>query len=153
VAEDRIGRLPAPVFQVRGIPGAIDPYPMAEIDAKTVMTLRKSSGAPMMDCKKALIEADGDMAKAQDIIRKKGLQSADAKASRDVKEGVIFHYLHHDKKLGVLAEVACETDFVAPTKSSRRLARTSVCISLPSNRGFWTASKSAKMTSKMSASS
>ena len=111
--EDRIGRLPAPAFQARGIPGEIDPCTMAEIDAKTVMTLRKSSGAPMMDCKKALIEADGDMGKAQDIIRKKGLQSADAKASRDVTEGVIFHYLHHDKKLGVLAEVACETDFVA----------------------------------------
>ena len=86
---------------------------MADIDAKTVMALRKSSGAPMMDCKKALIEANGNMEEAANILRKKGLQSADAKASRDVNEGVIFHYLHHDSKLGVLAEVACETDFVA----------------------------------------
>jgi elongation factor Ts len=86
---------------------------MADIDAKTVMALRKRSGAPMMDCKKALQEAGGDEAKAADILRKKGLQSADKKADRDVKEGLVFHYSHHDGKLGVLAEVACETDFVA----------------------------------------
>lgn len=96
---------------------------MADIDAKTVMTLRKSSGAPMMDCKKALIEADGDMDKATDLLRKKGLQNADAKASREVAEGVIFHYLHHDSKLGVLAEVACETDFVARNEEFQAFGR------------------------------
>ncbi len=85
---------------------------MAEIDAKTVMALRKRSGAPMMDCKKALIEAGGNDDKAMEILRKMGLQSADNKSGRKVKDGMIFHYLHHDSKLGVLAEVACETDFV-----------------------------------------
>lgn len=86
---------------------------MADIDAKKVMALRKRSGAPMMDCKKALVEADGDDDKAMKILRKKGLQSADKKSGRAVKDGMIFHYMHHDSKLGVLAEVACETDFVA----------------------------------------
>ena len=86
---------------------------MAEIDAKDVMALRKRTGAPMMDCKKALQEASGDMDRAVDVLRKKGLQSADAKATRDVKEGMIFSYIHHDAKLGVLAEVACETELVA----------------------------------------
>lgn len=86
---------------------------MADIDAKSVMALRKRSGAPMMDCKKALQEAGGDEAKAFDILRKKGLQSADKKADREVNEGLVFNYMHHDGKLGVLAEIACETDFVA----------------------------------------
>lgn len=86
---------------------------MSEIDAKSVMELRKRSGAPMMECKKALTEAGGDQEKAIGLLRKAGLQSADKKADREVNEGVIFNYIHHDSKLGVLAEVACETDFVA----------------------------------------
>ena len=96
---------------------------MAEIEAKTVMELRKRSGAPMMDCKKALIEAGGSEDNAIEILRKKGLQSADNKAGRDVKEGVIFHYMHHDSKLGVLAEVACETDFVARNEEFQAFGR------------------------------
>jgi elongation factor Ts len=77
----------------------------------------------MMDCKKALIEAGGDMEKAMEILRKKGLQSADGKADRAVKEGTIFHYIHHDAKLGVLAEVACETDFVARNEEFQAFGR------------------------------
>ena len=96
---------------------------MAEIDAKTVMALRKRSGAPMMDCKKALMEAEGSEEKAIEILRKKGLQSADRKAGRDVNEGVIFSYMHHDSKLGVLAEVACETDFVARNEDFQAFGR------------------------------
>ena len=96
---------------------------MAEIDAKTVMALRKRSGAPMMDCKKALQEASGNVDAAVDILRKKGLQSADNKASREAKEGLVFNYNHHDGKLGVLAEVACETDFVARNEDFQAFGR------------------------------
>ena len=94
-----------------------------DIPAKTVMSLRKRTGAPMMDCKKALAEADLDEEKAVDILRKKGLQSADNKAARDANEGVVFHYIHHDHKLGVLAEVACETDFVARNEQFQEFGR------------------------------
>jgi elongation factor Ts len=104
-----------------------------DIDAKMVMALRKLTGAPMMDCKKALIEAEGDMTKATELLRKKGLQSADAKASREVSEGMIFHYLHHDGKLGVLAEVACETDFVARNDEFRAFGR-DLCLHIAAMR-------------------
>ena len=86
---------------------------MSDVDAKMVMALRKKSGAPMMICKAALLETSGDMDQAFDVLRKKGLQSADAKAGREAQEGRIFSYVHHNGKLAVLAEVACETDFVA----------------------------------------
>lgn len=86
---------------------------MSHVDAKMVMALRKKTGAPMMICKAALQEASEDMDKAVDILRKKGLQTADAKSGRDATEGKIFSYVHHDGKLAVLAEIACETDFVA----------------------------------------
>ena len=96
---------------------------MADIDAKTVMALRKQTGAPMMDCKKALQEAEGNVDKAVEILRMKGLQSADKKASRDAGEGMVFSYIHHDHKLGVLAEVACETDFVARNEQFRQFGK------------------------------
>ena len=67
----------------------------------------------MMDCKAALKEVGGDIDKARDVLRKKGLQTADAKADREASEGTVFSYVHHDGKLGVMAEVTCETDFVA----------------------------------------
>jgi len=86
---------------------------MVEIDAKTVMQLRKQTGAPMMDCKAALQETGGDMDKAADVLRKKGLRSADSKAGREAAEGLIFTYVHPPGRLGVMVEVACETDFVA----------------------------------------
>jgi elongation factor Ts len=93
---------------------------MVEIDAKTVMALRKRTGAPMMDCKAALQEAGGDMDAAVDVLRMKGLKSADMKASRDASEGLVFSYVHHNGKIGVLAEIACETDFVAKNEEFRR---------------------------------
>ncbi len=86
---------------------------MAEIDAKMVMALRRRTGAPMMHCKAALQESGGDADKAVDVLRKQGLQTADNKAGRSAKEGLIFSYVHHNGKLAVLVEVACETDFVA----------------------------------------
>src|SRR5262245_41988856 len=86
---------------------------MVDIDAKTVMALRKRTGAPMMDCKSALVETGGDMDQAVDVLRKKGLQSASKKAGREAAEGKIFSYVHPPGKIGVMIEVACETDFVA----------------------------------------
>ena len=92
---------------------------MAAIDAKMVGALRKRTGAPMMDCKAALAEADGDMDKAVDVLRKKGLQTADNRSDKDAAEGQVFSYVHHNGKLGVLVEVACETDFVARNEEFR----------------------------------
>ncbi len=86
---------------------------MTQINAKDVGALRKRTGAPMMDCKAALQEAGGDMEKAVEILRKKGLKMADNRADKDATEGRVFSYLHHNNKLGVLVEIACETDFVA----------------------------------------
>lgn len=104
-----------------------------KIDAKKVMELRRRSGAPMMDCKKALQEASGDDEKAMDILRKKGLQNADKKADREVKEGTVFSYMHHDNKLGVLAEVACETDFVARNEEFQAFGR-DLCLHIAAMR-------------------
>ena len=83
------------------------------VDAKDVAKLRKETGAPMMDCKKALQEANGAWDQAKDILRKKGLQAAEKRAGRDAAEGRVFSYIHAGAKIGVLVEVDCETDFVA----------------------------------------
>lgn len=96
---------------------------MADVDAKTVMDLRRRTGAPMMDCKRALREAKGDTERAVEILRKKGLQQADRKADREVNEGMIFSYIHHDQRLGVLVEVACETDFVARNEQFQQFGK------------------------------
>ena len=93
---------------------------MYEPDAKTVMELRRNTGAPMMDCKQALKEAGGDFDKAKEVLRKMGKQLADKAASRDVKEGRVFSYVHHNGKIGVLVEIACETDFVEIGRASCR---------------------------------
>lgn len=73
---------------------------MANIDAKTVMELRKMTGAPMMDCKAALIEANADMEAAADVLRKKGLKTAEGKAGREAAEGRVFSYVHHNGRIG-----------------------------------------------------
>ncbi len=86
---------------------------MTEITASAVAALRRKSGAGMMDCKKALAEAGGDEQKAMEILRQKGLKTADKKAGRSTGEGRIYAYIHHNQKVGVLLEVVCETDFVA----------------------------------------
>ena len=86
---------------------------MTQIDAKTVKQLRDLTGAPMMDCKSALQEAGGDVQKARDVLRKRGQQVADKASSREVSEGLIYGYAHHNGKVGVMVEVVCETDFVA----------------------------------------
>lgn len=88
---------------------------MAEITAAIVKELREKSGAGMMDCKKALQESDGDMEKAVELLRKKGIAAAEKRADRAANEGRIEAYIHPGSKLGVLVEVNCETDFVAKT--------------------------------------
>jgi elongation factor Ts len=92
---------------------------MTAISAKLVSELRERSGAGMMDCKKALVESDGDLSKAEDILRKKGIASASKKASRSAKEGVVASYIHLQGKIGVLVEINCETDFVAKNENFR----------------------------------
>ena len=90
---------------------------MAEITAAAVGKLREMTGAGMMDCKKALTEAGGDMEKAVDILRKKGAASAEKKATRATSEGVIAQFIAPGARAGVLVEVNCETDFVARNDS------------------------------------
>ncbi len=88
---------------------------MAQISAAMVKELRERTDAGMMDCKKALVECDGDMEKAVDFLRKKGLAMAAKRAGRETTEGTIQCYIHAGNKLGVMVEVDCETDFVAKT--------------------------------------
>ncbi|HOF93965.1 MAG TPA: translation elongation factor Ts [Clostridia bacterium] len=83
--------------------------------AKNVMELREMTGAGMMDCKKALLECNGDIEKAKDFLREKGLAAAAKKAGRIAAEGIVDSYIHMGGKIGVLVEVNCETDFVAKT--------------------------------------
>ncbi len=92
---------------------------MAEINASNVAKLREMTSAGMMDCKRALTEAGGDMEKAVDILRKSGAASAAKKASREAREGVIAQFIAPGGKAGVLVEVNCETDFVARNESFR----------------------------------
>ncbi|MEM1366986.1 MAG: translation elongation factor Ts [Cyanobacteria bacterium P01_H01_bin.15] len=96
---------------------------MAEISAKLVKQLRDNTGAGMMDCKKALKENDGDMDKAVEWLRQKGITSAEKKAGRTAAEGVVESYIHTGGRIGVLVEVNCETDFVARRDEFQSLAR------------------------------
>jgi elongation factor Ts len=94
-----------------------------EIAAKTVKELRDMTGAGMMDCKKALMESNGDVEKAVGILRRRGLSKAAQKADRSANEGLIYSYIHPGSKLGVLLEINCETDFVARTDDFTILAK------------------------------
>lgn len=88
---------------------------MANFTAKDVMALREMTGAGMMDCKKAMVETDGDVDKAVELLREKGLAAAAKKAGRIAAEGAVGSYLSDDKKVGAVVEVNCETDFVGKT--------------------------------------
>jgi elongation factor Ts len=92
---------------------------MAEITAAAVAKLREMTNAGLMDCKKALVEANGDVQAAVDILRKKGVATAAKKAGREAKEGVIAQYILPGSRVGVLVEINCETDFVAKNESFR----------------------------------
>lgn len=96
---------------------------MSEITPQLVKALRDKTSAGMMDCKRALTEAGGDIEKAEDILRKKGIASAGKKASRAAKEGIIASYIHMQGKVGVLIEVNCETDFVAKNEAFREFVK------------------------------
>jgi elongation factor Ts len=93
------------------------------VPANLVKKLRAETGAGMMDCKRALIETGGDFEKARDLLRTRGLASAQKRASRTASEGSIDAYIHGEGRIGVLVEINCETDFVARTEEFRRLAR------------------------------
>lgn len=96
---------------------------MAEITAQLVKELRDKTGAGMMDCKKALKEVEGDMAKAVEWLRQKGITSAEKKAGRVAAEGLVESYIHTGGRIGVLVEVNCETDFVARGEAFHALAK------------------------------
>lgn len=94
-----------------------------EINAQSVKELREMTGAGMMDCKRALSQADGDIQKAISLLREQGLAKAAKKSSRTAEEGLVLSYIHPGNKLGVLVEVNCETDFVARTDDFKSLVK------------------------------
>ena len=96
---------------------------MSAISASVVKELRDMSGAGMMDCKKALTDASGNLEQAIDILRKSGAAKARKKSGRSTKEGIILPYIHPGSKLGVLIEINCETDFVAKTEDFQNLSK------------------------------
>ena len=95
----------------------------ANVPAEVVRQLREMTGAGMMDCKRALVESGGDVSKAQEILRERGLASAKKRQGRVASEGVIEAYIHGEGRIGVIVEVNSETDFVARTPEFRTLAR------------------------------
>jgi elongation factor Ts len=96
---------------------------MAEVSAKLVKELRDKTGAGMMDCKKALIETDGDMEKAMEWLRQKGITSAEKKAGKTTAEGLVGSYIHTGGRVGVLVEVNCQTDFVARNEAFQSVVK------------------------------
>jgi len=96
---------------------------MAEVTAQMVKELRERTAAGMMDCKKALVECDGDLKAAMEYLQVKGLAAAAKRAGRSAKEGFVGHYIHHDGKTGVMVEINCETDFVARNETFREFAK------------------------------
>src|SRR5881398_256442 len=94
-----------------------------DIDPQLVKQLREKTNAGFMDCKRALVESGGDLSKAEAILRTKGIASAGKKAARVTKEGIVASYIHLQGKVGVLAEVNCETDFVAKNENFRQFVK------------------------------
>jgi len=100
-----------------------------QISASLVKELREKTGSGMMDCKKALLEAEGNMARAVEVLRKRGIASAQKRIGKTTKEGVVSSYIHPGEKLGVLVEINCETDFVARTVEFKDFVR-SICMQI-----------------------
>ncbi len=96
---------------------------MANIDMKLIQELRERTAAGMMDCKKALQEANGDIAQAEEILRRKGAATAAKRAGKETGEGIVHAYIHPGSRIGVLVELNCETDFVARTDEMKNLAQ------------------------------
>lgn len=104
----------------------------AKISAAQVKELRDATGAGMMDAKKALVETEGDLEAAKDLLRQKGLAQADKKAGRIAAEGLVGSYIHFNGKIGVIVELNCETDFVAKTDEFKELVH-DVCLHIASS--------------------
>ena len=102
---------------------------MSQVTAQMIATLREKTGAGLLDCKKALDEAQGNMEQADTILRKKGAASAAKKAGRSTSEGLVESYIHVGGKVGVLVEVNCETDFVAKTDEFKAFCR-DICLQI-----------------------
>lgn len=103
-------------------------------DAAAIKALREATNAPVMDCRRALAEAGGDLEQARKLLIRRGQQLAEKKAGREVHEGFIGHYIHQGGKMGVLIELACETDFVAKNEQFQKLAHdlaVHICASRP----------------------
>jgi elongation factor Ts len=98
-----------------------------QITAKMVSDLRAETGAGLMDCKKALVETDGNVEEAMTILRKKGIATAEKKSGRNAGDGLIDYYIHHGGKVGVLLELNCESDFVARNEYFQGLSR-DICM-------------------------
>lgn len=96
---------------------------MVDVTADMVKALREATGAGMMDCKRALVDSDGDVDKAIEILRQKGLAGVEKRAGRAANQGLVDSYIHFNNTVGVLIEVNCETDFVANTDEFRTLVR------------------------------
>lgn len=111
---------------------------MAEITSEMIKELREKTQAGMLDCKKALIECGGDMEKAVDYLRKKGLAAANKREGRVAKEGIIASYIHNNNKLGVLLELNCETDFVARNQDFQDLAK-DLCMQVAASNPLYVA--------------
>lgn len=92
------------------------------VTTESIKTLRERTGAGIMDCKRALEQAEGDFEKAEEILKQKGIATAAKKASREVKEGMVEAYIHSGSRIGAMVELNCETDFVARTREFRELA-------------------------------
>ena len=124
---------------------------MAEITAALVKDLRERTGAGMMECKKALVEANGDLAEAEVVLRKHGIASAGKKSSRSTKQGLIGTYIHHGGQLGVMVEVNCESGFRAPAPTiSKNWSTTLRCTSRRPILALSAEAKTSPMTSSRS---
>ncbi len=106
------------------------------VDAALVRELRNKSGAGVMDCKAALTESGGDIEKAVDVLRKKGIEAAESKRGRKLAEGRVGSYIHFGGRIGVILEVGCETDFVAKTKEFQNLVK-DVCMHIAASNPRW----------------
>lgn len=109
---------------------------MAEITASMVSELRTKTGAGMMECKKALTESAGDMEKAVDVLRKRGLASAAKKSGRVASEGLVTAYLHGEGRIGVLLEVNCETDFVSRNEEFKNICK-DLCLHIAAHNPLY----------------
>lgn len=112
-----------------------------KIDLNLIQQLRDRTGVGMMDCKKALIEANGDMDKAIELLRKKGASVAQKRSGNAMGEGIVEAYIHPGSRVGVLIEINCETDFVARTEDMKRFAQ-EVCLHIAAFKPLYVSAES-----------